>query len=138
MLEVSAGAILYTLVDKQILYLLIHDHNGNFGFPKGHQEEGEDLEETARREVWEEVSIDAEFLPGFKRSIFYTLPNGNNKQVVFFLGRFFDQEPEPLEGEVKEVVLLPYKKAREAITFLDTKMILDSAHQIVLKEVFGH
>nr|WIF89107.1 hypothetical protein QOL21_03735 [Acholeplasma laidlawii] len=37
--EVSAGAVVYTKVDDQYLFLMIQNKNGNhFSFPKGHVE----------------------------------------------------------------------------------------------------
>ena len=133
MLEVSSGAIIYTLVNNEIRYVLIRDRYGNYGFPKGHQEEGEEIEATAVREVKEETGLDIELLPGFKKSIFYTLPSGNNKQVIFFLARCEDPKPVAQEGEVESVELMTYRKALEMITFNDTKLVFESAHQIVLK-----
>ncbi len=133
MLEVSSGAIIYTLVNNELRYVLIKDRYGNYGFPKGHQEEGEEIEDTALREVKEETGLDIKLLPGFKKSIFYTLPSGNNKQVVFFLAYCEDPKPVAQEGEVEKVELLTYRKALETITFNDTKLVFESAHQMVLK-----
>lgn len=39
-------------------FLLIHDRHGNWGFPKGHLERGEDPGEAARREVAEEAGLE--------------------------------------------------------------------------------
>ncbi len=39
------------------LVLLIRDAHGNWGFPKGHVERGEDARDTALREVREETGI---------------------------------------------------------------------------------
>ena len=60
MKEISAGAVLYTRKQDGILYLLIKDFHGNYGFPKGHLEEGETLKEAAQREILEEVGIKTE------------------------------------------------------------------------------
>ena len=51
--EVSAGAVVYTKVDDQYLFLMIQNKNGNhFSFPKGHVEKNEsDSMDTAKREV---------------------------------------------------------------------------------------
>ena len=38
-------------------FLLIHDGHGNWGFPKGHIERGEEPEDAARREVAEEAGL---------------------------------------------------------------------------------
>ena len=99
MLEISAGAVVFTLINHDLKYVIIHDNNGNYGFPKGHQEKGETLNETAIREIKEEIGIDIELLDDFKKEIFYTLPSGNNKQAIYFLATYNNQELKPQEGE---------------------------------------
>lgn len=135
MLEVSAGAVVYTIIENKIYYVIIHDNNGNFGFPKGHQESQESLPATAIREIKEEIGIDIGLDASFKKDIFYTLPNGNNKQATYYLGYYHNQELVPQHEEIKEILLLPYKEALEKINFVDVKAILESAHQYILKEL---
>lgn len=55
--ETSAGGVVYRLDGGQPLYLLIRDSYGNWGFPKGHVESGEQPEEAAVREVMEETGL---------------------------------------------------------------------------------
>ena len=45
--EYSAGAVVFTIVDDNIKYVIIKSRQGYFGFPKGHIERGED-EKTAK------------------------------------------------------------------------------------------
>ena len=135
MLEISSGAVVYTIKDKEIFYVIIHDNNGNYGFPKGHIEKGEELQETAIREIKEEIGVDIDLDDSFRKDIFYTLPNGNNKQAIYFLASYYDQELIPQKGEIDRILLLPYKKALELINFVDVKAILESAHKIVLKKL---
>ena len=54
-IEVTAGAVVYRQQNGEIQYLLLESTNkGNFwGFPKGHVEGNETLEETAHREIKE-------------------------------------------------------------------------------------
>ena len=49
MLEKSCGAVLYTIENNEILYLLVRDSRGICGLPKGHVEPGETEVETALR-----------------------------------------------------------------------------------------
>ena len=49
MSEISAGAVTYTVQNGKILYLLIKDFHGNYGFPKEHLEDGETLFQAAVR-----------------------------------------------------------------------------------------
>lgn len=56
--EVSAGGIVFRRGDDQVLrFLLIRDSYGNWGFPKGHLEDGEAPAEAARRETEEETGL---------------------------------------------------------------------------------
>lgn len=55
--EISAGGVVYKVKDSRIYFLLIKDMNGNWTFPKGLIEKGEDIIETAKREIQEEVGL---------------------------------------------------------------------------------
>jgi len=62
--ETSAGGIVVRREGERVLYLLIRDSYDNWGFPKGHVEEGELPEDAALREVREETGLDALRLRG--------------------------------------------------------------------------
>jgi 8-oxo-dGTP pyrophosphatase MutT (NUDIX family) len=55
--ETSAGGIVVRLDRGEPRYLLIRDSYRNWGFPKGHLEDGEAAEEAAIREVTEETGL---------------------------------------------------------------------------------
>src|SRR5690242_462431 len=55
--ETSAGGVVYRVVDGSPLYLLIRDSYRNWGFPKGHVEQGELPDGAALREVSEETGL---------------------------------------------------------------------------------
>ena len=131
--EISAGAILYTKENDEILYLLIRDNHGNWGFPKGHLEEGEDLFQAAHREIKEETGIDAMIDTDFRQDLCYVMPNGIAKRSVYFLAEYHDQKPVPQEGEVEEIVLLPYEETMSLLTFDNMKEVLAKADRY-LKE----
>src|SRR5216117_3507634 len=56
--ETSAGGVVFRRgPDGQVRFLLIRDSYKNWGFPKGHLEQGEPPAEAARREVTEETAL---------------------------------------------------------------------------------
>ncbi len=55
--ETSAGGVVFRRDGDGPRVLLIHDGHGNWGFPKGHVERGEDTGEAARREIAEEAGL---------------------------------------------------------------------------------
>ncbi|MBQ6493209.1 MAG: NUDIX domain-containing protein [Erysipelotrichaceae bacterium] len=128
MTEISAGAIVYTLIDEQINYLLTLDFHGNWGFPKGHLEAGESEEEAALREIEEEAGVKVELDKDFRHPLEYVMPNGRNKVSVYFLGFYEDQKPVPQPEEVAEIRLLPYEEAFQLLTFDNMKEVLVEAH----------
>ena len=127
--EKSAGAVVYTVQDNSLKYLLIKSQNGDVGFPKGHIERGETEEFAALREIFEETSIKAELLCDFKETVAYTMPNGKNKTVVYFAAKFQNQTPKHNDGfEHNEYMLLDYDEALRALTFDNMKEILVKAN----------
>ena len=56
--EVSAGGIVFRRDGERTFFLLIRDSYRNWGFPKGHLEDGEDPASAALREVGEETGLD--------------------------------------------------------------------------------
>lgn len=55
--EPTAGGVVYRLKNGQLEILLFQDARDRWSIPKGHIEEGETAQETAIREIGEEVGI---------------------------------------------------------------------------------
>ena len=135
MLEISCGMVLVTRENGEERYLLIQNENGICGLPKGHMEAGETETETALREVWEETSIRPELIPGFREEIRYSMSNGNDKKVVFYLGRFSHQMPARNEGfEQFNFLLLPFHQAYDRLSFANTKGVLKRAEDFLRRK----
>lgn len=89
--ERSAGAVVYRLAhDGSPLFLLLQPAPGKpWGFPKGKIDDGETVEEAARREIAEESGLtDVAFDPDFRLIIHYNYRRGRlliRKEVVYFL-----------------------------------------------------
>ena len=126
MLEVSAGAIVYTILNSKPYYLVICNHEGDWGFPKGHREENESIKETASREIQEETGIKVDLDDSFMRALEYV--------VYYFLASYKDQKPEKQEEEVKEIKLLPYEEALKILSYDDMKEIFKEAHKVISNE----
>ena len=132
--EKSAGAVVYTVLDGKIKYLLIKSQNGDIGFPKGHIEQGENEEAATLREIYEETSIKAELTVDFKTKIEYTMPNGKSKTVIYFTASYTNQTPKHNDGfEHNEYMLLEYDAALNSLTFENTKEILIKANKLISK-----
>ena len=129
----SCGAVVFTRQDNKILYVIIRQTNGDYGFPKGHTEPGEDEKTTALREIREEVGITAEIRYGFRKETSYPFPNKPRviKQVVYFLAEYAGQEIACQQSEVSAAYLLPFEQALELLTFRETKNILTEAHTLL-------
>ena len=133
MREVSAGAIVYTLINKEINYLLIKDFHGNYGFPKGHLENDETEQMAAVREIKEETGIDITLDPSFREELNYVMPNGIDKTSIYFIGYYENQTPIKQPEEVDEILILPYGQAKDIITFDNMKEALTKADAYLRK-----
>lgn len=135
--EKSCGAVVFTVEDGQIKYLLAQSLSGLYGFPKGHMEAGETETETALREVFEETHVRIDLLDGFRAVTEYALPNKANtmKQVVYFLGEYRDQEIIHQKEELLSARLATYEEALRLLRFDDSKRILTQANDILLRRM---
>lgn len=134
-LEVSCGAVVFTRLNGQVHYVIIQSLSGDYGFPKGHMEKNEAEEETAFREIREEVCLAPRLLPGFRVVDEYLLPSRRDttKRVVYFLAQYEDQTIVPQKAELRSAELMPYPQARAALTFEASRQILDKANEYILE-----
>jgi len=132
-IEKSCGAVVFTRRGNDILYVIIRQTNGDYGFPKGHMEPGEDEQTAALREIREEVGLNAEILKGFREEISYPFPHKPYviKQVVYFLAEYAGQEIVCQQSEVSAADLLPFEQAWEKLTFVQTRNILTKANHLL-------
>mgnify|MGYP002868814295 CR=1 FL=1 len=127
MLERSCGAVAVTEKDGVRHYVLVK--GGYTGLPKGHMESGESERATALREVLEETCVSIKLVPGFRRTVTYRMPTGNDKRVVYFLGEFSGQEAHRNPEEFLRVMELPYSEAMRALTFENDRQTLRAAER---------
>lgn len=132
--EKSCGVIVFTYIDSEIRYVLAQSQAGHFGFPKGHMEPNESEEETALREVYEEVHLQPTLLKGFREVSEYYIPSMDvQKQVVFFLGYYTSQKIILQETELQRAPLVSYEEAMTLLEHEDNKRILTNAELFLRK-----
>ena len=152
--EKSAGAIIFRMENSTPHYLLLHypslnKGGGHWEFPKGHVEEGENEEETMRREVKEQTGIaDLKIIPGFKKYIKYffreykdktlkTSKKQTKNQWIFKLVVFFIAETKTksvkLSHEHKAFAWLPIEEAIKKTTFKNSKNLLKETADFIAK-----
>lgn len=132
--EHSAGAIVFREENGKIFYLILHYEEGHWGYPKGHIENRETIEETAGREIREETGLtNLEFLDGFKEQTHYFYHNKKGrvfKTVTFLLTRTSSKDIK-LSFEHTGYEWLPFEEALEKITFKDEKQLLQKARSLI-------
>lgn len=135
--EITSGAVVYRYNHQhQLEYLLLESQNkGHFwGFPKGHVEEGENLVQTAQREIREETSLNLPIDTSFSVKTGYDLPNGNYKEMTLYLAEVTVQHQLQLQGEeIKNAGWFTYEAARQRLTYDNLKQLLDQANAYLTK-----
>ena len=97
----SCGVLPYRVVDSQREYLLVFEQFSQcWSLPKGHMEAGETEEQTALRELFEEIGLTAVLDAGISASVEYPVFSVARKQVVFFPGQV-SGTPRVREGEIE-------------------------------------
>ena len=125
--ETSVGAFIYKIENNEILFLLVYSkRNNEWGFPKGHVEDGETEIQTAVREIKEETNLDVE-IDETKRFVeHYSPEDGIEKDVVFFVAKKTGGEIKVQEEEVKDTKWLTINEAMEILTYESSKRILQN------------
>ena len=91
-------------------------------------EPGETELDTARREVQEETGLVVEPLPNLRGTVAYTLPNGNEKIVIYFGGLLDPDstEPRPQQEEILSLRWAALEEAASLLTYADDRALLAS------------
>jgi len=137
--EVSAGVLVYR-ENENVKFLLLHYPAGHWDFPKGHIEEGESMEETALRELREETGIrkdEIELENDFRETIDYiyrTRGELSHKKVIFFLGET-EKEDVKISREHQGYIWLPFKKAKQKVTFRNARKLLEKSKEFLDEDV---
>lgn len=136
--EKSCGAVIYKIDEnKRISFLIVKQKTGNFGFPKGHVEEGETEIETATREIKEETNIDVIIDPNFRMMSTYSPAKGVLKDVIFFIATPTSEDVVAQPEEIELAIWCDYYKARKTVSFKQNKVILKNAFYYIRKNILG-
>jgi len=137
--ESSCGAVVYRMINGVPRFLLIKNkRSSNWGFPKGHIEEGESPHETAAREVFEETGVRIDIVEGFSSKSEYIIGRKVQKEVRIFLAATKDTQTKIQRDEIEDYIWLPYEQASDALNFQNDKRILEKAYNFMLKEGIGY
>lgn len=133
--EKSCGAVIFTRDKKELKFVLIKNIEGSYGFPKGRVEDNETEEETALREIKEEVGLDVDIIKGFKTFDVYLAGRGKKtvKTVIYFLATYSNQQLVAQEDEVASIVVLPFKQCLKTLKFKGAKRVLSEAYDYILE-----
>jgi 8-oxo-dGTP pyrophosphatase MutT (NUDIX family) len=135
-LEVSAGGIVFRRGPEEgPRFLLIRDSYDNWGFPKGHLEDGESPAEAARRETAEETGLDELVLQGPIRVIdwhFRFRGRHIHKYCHFFLFESPSGEacPQVAEG-ITDCQWRPLEEALDLLSYDNARGVLKRAGDMV-------
>ena len=129
--EKSCGAI---VINKNNKILLVHHNAGHWDFPKGHIENRETEEQTAIREVKEETNIDIIINNKYRYTTSYSPKENVMKEVVYFLAQNIDEDKKPQLEEVSEVKWFTFEEAMNAITYENSKEILNKLKKDIEEE----
>jgi 8-oxo-dGTP pyrophosphatase MutT (NUDIX family) len=129
--ETSAGGVIFRRTAQGPIVLLIKDAYRNWGFPKGHLEEGEDAAAAALREIAEETGLTDLVLHGHIRDIdWYFRFRGKliHKTSAFFLVESPTGEPSPQQDEgITACRWLALEDAVRTLSYANARDVLQAA-----------
>ncbi len=137
-LETSAGGVVFRLEEGQPMFLLIRDSYRNWGFPKGHLEDGEAAEQAALREVLEETGVHCLKVSGEIETIdWYFRFRGRlvHKVCHFYLMRTESSHTNPQKDEgITACRWAAFDEAAKLVSYANARTVLRRAHEMVLLE----
>lgn len=130
--EKSCVGIVYRKFHGNTEILLIkHIKSGYWSFPKGHVENGETEEETAKREIKEETGIDVYIDSGFRETVTYSPRKDAKKEVVYFVARAKNYDYTPQLEEISEIRWVGIGQAHNLLVYDNDKLIVNKAKSFI-------
>ncbi len=130
--ERAAGAVVVR-TDETMEWqcVLVCQHDGDWGLPKGHVEPGESDRHAATREVKEEAGLSVELDPDFHMTIHYIKPNGRSKEVVYFLARSASGDLVPQPEEIVEIGWFSFDEAVQKVRYPAVRDVLRTVYPLL-------
>lgn len=133
--ETSAGGVVFRRAPAETTVLLIRDAYKNWGFPKGHVEEGEDAATAAVREIGEETGLTSLVLHGAIHDIdWFFRFRGRliHKTCYFFLLESREGEAQPQADEgISACRWLPLEEALRTVSYANAREVLRAAGDMI-------
>lgn len=137
MKESCFGIIPIRYREQGLELLLVKHQAGHWAFPKGHPEAGETAQETALRELQEEVALTVtSFLKAEPLIEYYSFVREGqtiDKSVTYFLA-YVEGEPKIHEPEILEAQWLTFGEAHLLATFPELKSLIEKL-ELLLREL---
>lgn len=127
----SAGAVVFRSTDEGLKVLMITMKKTRHSFPKGHIDQGESMEQAAKREILEETGIEVSILPDFC----YEVPSvrkTDNRSVFFFLAEYASGELAAQEDEIDAAAWVPAHEAAARASFGNDAAMYEAALEAYL------
>lgn len=125
MIVEQAGGVV--LLGDQVV--LRRTAKGEYLFPKGHREPGESMEETARREVAEEVGLEAEIVAPLGEVDFSY--QGDDYRVTMFLMRATRRLPEWADHLERDTVVASRDQLPSLLSFESYRRLWSRAEKLL-------
>jgi 8-oxo-dGTP pyrophosphatase MutT (NUDIX family) len=134
--ETSAGGVVFRREGGDTLFLVIRDSYQNWGFPKGHIEEGEAPERAALREVAEETGLKSLEMHSAIETIdwhFRFRGRAIHKVCHFFLVESFDARTRPQRNEgITACRWATFDEASRLLSYQNARSVLERGREILL------
>lgn len=122
----SAGAVVFRGDGEGLKVLMITMKATRMSFPKGHIEQGESMEQAAKREILEETGIEVNILPDFC----YEVPSArktDNRSVFFFLAEYAGGQLIAQEEEIDQAQWMPVEQVPALVSFANDRAMFQAA-----------
>lgn len=135
----SAGGLIFRRRGSALELFFIKDPYQRWTFPKGHQEPGETMEQTAIREIEEETGLTGLRLIGpVGRTLFRFRREGTliEKTVHFFLFEAHPDARERITGEegIEEALWVPVYRAFDMSGYRNLDRLLSKALRMIAED----